>query len=75
MPIQSGDIVWVSDLWWAGRYPDISIFYWSGLKEKLLENGERVEADLGYRGETNVIDLPLEGPSTKILAKKGKNET
>ena len=68
--IQSGDIVWVSGPWRAGSYPDISIFRLSGLKEKLLETNERAEADLGYRGEPSVIDLPDEGPSHMIWAKK-----
>ena len=68
--IQSGDIVWISGPWRAGRYPDISIFRLSGLKEKLLEANERAEADLGYRGEPEVIDLPDEGTNDMILAKK-----
>ena len=68
--IQSGDIVWVSGPWRAGRYPDISIFHLGGLKEKLLKAGERAEADLGYRGEPQTIDLPNEGPSDMYLAKK-----
>ena len=68
--IQSGDIVWVSGPWRAGRYPDITIFRNGGLKDKLLENQERAEADLGYRGEPEVIDLPHEGTASMILAKK-----
>ena len=68
--IQSGDIVWVSGPWRAGRYPDITIFRSSGLKDLLLEAGERAEADRGYRGEPEVIDLPDEGSVEFILAKK-----
>lgn len=68
--IQSGDIVWVNGPWRAGSYPDISIFRLGGLRDKLLENNERAEADLGYRGEPLAIDLPDEGPKSMILAKK-----
>ena len=68
--IQTGSIVWISGPWRAGRYPDISIFQNSGLKEKLLEASERAEADLGYRGEPEVIDLPDEGSFELILAEK-----
>ena len=68
--IQSGDIVWVSGPWRAGCYPDITIFRNSGLKEKLLEEEERGEADRGYRGEPEVIDLPDEGSFDMIFAKK-----
>ena len=62
--------MWVSGPWRAGRYNDITIFQNSGLKEKLLEDRERAEADLGYRGEPEVIDLPDEGSIDMILAKK-----
>ena len=68
--IQSGDIVWVNGPWRAGRYPDISIFRLGGLRDRLLDTGERAEADLGYRGEPQVIDLPEEGRRDLILAKK-----
>ena len=68
--IQSGDIVWVNGPWRAGRYPDITIFQEGGLKDKLLDEGERAEADLGYRGKPDTIDLPDEGPFHLILAKK-----
>ena len=68
--IQSGDIVWVSGPWRAGRYPDITIFRQSGLKDLLEAADERAEADLGYRGEPSRIDLPDEGPEDMILAKK-----
>ena len=67
--IQSGDIVWVSGPWRTGRYPDITIFRNGGLKERLLEAEERAEADLGYRGEPEVVDLPEEGTIDMILAK------
>ena len=70
MSIQSGDIVWVSGPWRAGRYPDIVIFREGGLKDKLEEANERAEADKGYRGEPTTIDLPDEGPVEMLLAKK-----
>ena len=35
-----------------------------------MANNERAEADLGYRGEPMVIDLPDKGPANMILAKK-----
>ena len=40
------------------------------MKDKLLEEEERAEADLGYCGEPKTIDLPGEGPVHFILAKK-----
>ena len=68
--IQSGDIVWVSGPWRAGRHPDITIFREGGLKQKLLEAGERADANCGYCGEPLTIDLPDEGPAPLIFAKK-----
>ena len=58
--IQSGDIVWIHGPFPAGKFADITIFR-RGLKAKLLEAGERAEADDGYRGEPACIDLPQEG--------------
>ena len=55
--IQLGHIVWTNGPFPAG-IPDINIFR-SSLKDKLVE-GERVEADKGYRGEPTKIDLPQE---------------
>ena len=40
-----------------------------GLKELLLKAGEKAEADKGYRGEPEVIDLPEEGFSHLLGAK------
>ncbi len=59
--IQSGDIVWLSGPYPAGSFADITIFRTGGLKEMLLAAGERAEADLGYRGEPETIELPLSG--------------
>ena len=48
--ILNGDLVWISGPWEPGMYNDISIFRKSGIMS-LLDEGERVEADDGYRGE------------------------
>ena len=58
--IQSGDIVWIHGPFPAGKFPDIKIFRW-GLKAMLLAEGEQAEADDGYKGEAQCIDLPAEG--------------
>ena len=50
--IQTGFIVWANGPFAAGAFPDITIFR-SKLK-KLLFPWERVEADLGYRGDKSV---------------------
>lgn len=67
--IQTGNIVWLSGPWPAGAYADLTIFRTGGLKEKLLEFGERAEADLGYRGEPETIELPLSGHVSTHAAK------
>jgi hypothetical protein len=74
--IFGGDIVHTSGPWRAGRYPDITIFR-RGLKHKLLQ-GEHVEADAGYRGEPDAIDLPDDGPAERHRMKalvRGRHET
>lgn len=61
--IQSGDIVRVNGPFPFGHWPDIKIFRLD-LMHELLE-GERVEADKGYRGEPQAVALPgeeLENP-------------
>jgi hypothetical protein len=47
--IQAGDIVWVNGPFPCGEWPDIKIFR-KDLKG-MLQFGEAVEADDGYRGE------------------------
>ena len=47
--ILGGDICWVEGPLPCGAYPDVKVFR-CGLKG-WLEEGERVEADKGYRGE------------------------
>ena len=61
--ISSGDIVWTSGPYRAGRFPDLTIFCQGGLKQKLLNNKEVAVADQGYRGEPECINLPEEGSS------------
>lgn len=54
--IQTGWIVWVNGPYPCGRWPDIKIF-----RHKLihkLENHEKVEADLGYRGQPDSVRTP-----------------
>ena len=55
--IQTGSIVWINGPFNPGKFNDLQIFR-SGLKEKLLEAGEKAEADAGYRGETLVVRHP-----------------
>lgn len=54
--IATGFIVWVHGPFPCGSFPDITIFR-AGLKYQLC-NGERVEADKGYRGEPLHISTP-----------------
>ena len=58
--ILSGDIVRVAGPFPAGRIHDVNVFRHEGLKQLLLDAGEKAVADSGYRGEPLVIDLPLE---------------
>lgn len=68
--IQTGDIVWTAGPFRAGRYPDITIFRIGGLRQLLLDAGERAEADAGYRGEPLTIDLPNDGQAFMYCRKK-----
>ena len=47
--IQTGDLVWINGPYPAGAFNDITIFRDSLMT--FLDDGERVEADGGYRGE------------------------
>ena len=58
LAIQSDNICWTNGPYRAGSWPDIKIFK-HGLMQKLPQ-GERVEADKGYRGAKSKIDLPHE---------------
>jgi hypothetical protein len=57
--IMTGDIVWINGPFPCGRYPDITIFRSALMHE--LQPGEKVEADLGYRGERTKVRLPVPG--------------
>ena len=54
--IRTGDIVWIHGPFPCGHWPDITIFR-SALIYELLD-GEKVEADKGYRGEPVYIKTP-----------------
>ena len=74
--IQTGQIVWVHGPFPAGAWSDISIFR-HALK-KLLEKGERVEADNGYGDEA--VDRPYDKAYTagQMVAKsqlRARHET
>jgi len=75
--IHSGDIVWINGPFKAGQWPDIRIFR-RGLM-RMLEPGEMVEADAGYRGEINRVRIPTQYSSiaerqAKALA-RARHET
>jgi hypothetical protein len=50
--IQTGDIVWVNGPFKCGDWPDINTFRLD-LKGRLAP-GEKVEADVGYRGDNSI---------------------
>ena len=54
--ICSGDVVWIHGPFPCGSWPDINIFR-NALKNE-LGDGEKVEADLGYRGEPDFVSVP-----------------
>jgi DDE superfamily endonuclease len=56
--IQTGDIVWFSGGFPCGRWPDLKIFR-RALKQ-MLNVGEMVEADKGYRGEPSCVRTPTD---------------
>ena len=56
LSIVGGDIIWANGPYPAGRWPDIKIFR-HRLKHFMRE-GERAEADKGYRGEPHHISVP-----------------
>ncbi len=57
MSIQKGCVVWANGPYPCGRWPDIKIFR-EDLKH-VLDDGEMVIADAGYRGETGTILTPI----------------
>ena len=58
LAISTGDIVHINGPFPCGNYPDITIFR-SRLKQ-MLEDGEMVEADKGYRGEYYHVRTPVD---------------
>lgn len=67
--INGGDIVWTNGPFPCGSNPDITIFR-KGLIH-MLEGGEMVEADRGYRGEPGRIRTPVDYATP--LEKQQKN--
>lgn len=55
--IETGDIVWIHGPFPCGANPDIVIFR-KALKAKLQQAREKCIADLGYRGEPQLINTP-----------------
>jgi len=66
--IQTGDIVWINGPYPCGRWPDIKIFR-HRLIHKLLP-GEKVEADGGYRGQSDKVRTP--GMIASLVDQKAK---
>ena len=60
--------MWINGPFAPGPWPDITIF-WSFLKQLLLP-GERVEADLGYRGDPSVDSPNVNCPNPYYIAMK-----
>jgi len=74
--IFTGDIVWINGWFPCGAWPDIKIFR-NDLLAKLLETNEMVEADRGYRGEPDAINVP-DGDNAPVDEKdqvRGRHET
>lgn len=69
--IQSGFIVWVNGPFPCGQYPDIVIFR-HRLKHVLKYCEEKVEADDGYRGENDYIELPSDHGGAGVTQIKAK---
>ena len=67
--VSTGYICRIAGPYRAGSYVDITIFRIGGLKKLLLNCGEKTEADLGYRGEPDVIELPHEGRPEQFFEK------
>ncbi len=54
--ICSGDVVWINGPFPCGNWPDLNIFRDGLIYE--LDEGEKVEADRGYRGEPDSVSTP-----------------
>jgi len=55
--ILAGNLVWIQGPYPAGKYTDINIF--NKVLRHFLKPGERVEADEGYRGHPDKINVPI----------------
>ena len=71
--IMTGDIVWIHGPFPCGRWPDLKIFR-SAMKHA-LSPGEKVVADLGYRGEPNHVITPSGDRSEPEGAVRARHET
>ena len=67
--IQTGDIVWCNGPYKPGKWNDIMIFRHK-LKKRMTNYREKVEADMGYRGEFDTIRHPRDYIS--MVDKKAK---
>ena len=69
--IMTGQIVWVHGPFPCGKWPDIKIFR-AGMKH-ILNEDEKVIADLGYRGEDCIV-LPTGDTSLLANTVRGRQE-
>ena len=58
LSIGSGGIVWINGPFPAGTFNDITIF--CECLQTALDDGERVEADDGYRGDPTICKMPAD---------------
>ena len=71
MCLRTSDIVWISGPHFPGLHNDLQIFQ-MGLIH-ILDDGERMEADLGYRGEHPMYINSLRCLPVQIKEKKIDN--
>jgi hypothetical protein len=65
--IGTGEIVWINGPFPAGEFNDITIF--RECLQTALDDGERVEADDGYRGDPTITKVPAD-----VLTRSGEEE-
>ena len=68
--IRSGDLVWINGPFPCGHWPDLKIFRHALVFE--LQDGEKVEADKGYRGEPEHINTPNSNIFLNDIGKRQK---
>jgi hypothetical protein len=68
--IRSGDLVWINGPFPCGHWPDLKIFRHALIFE--LQDGEKVEADKGYRGEPEHINTPNSNIFLNDIGKRQK---